>query len=347
MREVRLKREQTGRLVASLARRDGRNIAPSDPEPYVVGFLLPPEFILVSYAAALEPLRAANTLSGKTLYVWKCVSLDGKPVASLSGGTFDADYAVGDDFAPDLLLACCPSDSSTFHDEPTFSWLRRVARRGVTMGAISGGVFIIARAGLLDGYRHTVAWPRIAAFREEFPDHEVVEALYVIDRNRITCGGGFSSSDMMHALIKTQHGNALADAVSEWFLQTQIRAEDDPQRMSVAYRLGVSHTGLINALEAMEASLEEPLSRQELAVLAEVSERHLDRLFLTQVGTPLSDYYLKLRLDRARQLVRQSGMPLLEIAIACGFNRASTFSKVYRRIFNIPPSKDRSASRQR
>jgi transcriptional regulator GlxA family with amidase domain len=139
----------------------------------------------------------------------------------------------------------------------------------------------------------------------------------------------------------------LALGVSEWFLHTDIREGQKPQRLSFQARLGVSHAGLIRVLEAMEASLEEPLSRTHLALVAGVSERHLDRLFLAQVGTALSAYYLERRLERARQLAVQSSLSLLEIGIACGFTRASTFSKSYRRLFGVSPSGDRAGALRR
>lgn len=310
--------------------------------PYVVGFLLPPEFVLLSYAAALEPLRAANTLSGKTLYVWKRISVGGDPVTALTGGTFGADYAVGDDFLPDLVLVCCPSDSTRFRDEAIFAWLRQVERKGVAVGGISGGVFILARAGLLEGYRSAVAWPRISAFREEFPDHPVTESLFVFDGNRITCGGGLSSSDMMHALIKAHHGHELADAVSEWFLQTQIRSDHDPQRMSLRYRLGVSNGTVIKAISHMERSLEQPLSVSELAKLSGASVRQLQRLFKAHMDASIATVYRDLRLIRAQKLLLQTTNSITEIGISAGFTSLAHFSHAFRTKFGHPPSAERT-----
>jgi transcriptional regulator GlxA family with amidase domain len=315
--------------------------------PYVIGFLLPPQFVLLSYAGAVEPLRAANTLSGQALYDWKIITMDGKPVEALAGGRFDPDYAVGDDIALDMLMVCSPPNSANFRDERTFSWLRHIARKGTVLGSFSGGINLLARAGLLDNYRCAVHWERMSAFREEFPNHEISNSIYVIDRNRITCGGGLSAVDLMHAMIEARHGHDLAADVSEWFLHTEIREGRRPQRLSLQARLGVTHAGLIKALEAMERTLEEPLSRVELAGIAGVSERHLDRLFVTQVGAKVSEYYLQLRLGRSHELIIQSNMSLLEIANACGFDRASTFSKSYRKLFGVAPSKDRADALRR
>lgn len=327
---------------AARQRAFGNAAAEAIERPYSVGFLAPPQFILLSYAGAVEPMRAANTLSGRKLYEWKIITMDGRPVEALSGGRFDADHAVGDDVDLDLLLVCSPSNSANYRDERTFRWLRQMARKGTVIGSFSGGIWLLARAGLLDGYRCAVHWEKVAAFREEFPDHEISKSIYVIDRNRITCGGGLSAIDMMHVLIETRHGHDLAASVSEWLLHTEIREGKKPQRLSLQARLGVSHPGLIRALQAMESALEEPLSRDELARAANMSERQLDRLFLAQVGKGLSPYYLQLRLERAYELLIQTGMSLLEIAMACGFSRASSFSRAYRKAYGTTPRQDRA-----
>jgi len=321
---------------------------PDAPErPYVVGFLTPPQFILLSYAGAVEPMRAANSLSGRKLYDWKIISLDGRPVQALAGGRFTADYGVGDDVDLDLLLVCSPTNSENFRDEHTFQWLRQLARKGTSLGSFSGGTWLLARAGLLDGYRCAVHWDKASVFREEFPELEISKSIYVIDRNRITCSGGISAIDMMHAIIKGRHGRDLATHVSEWLSHTEVRDGKESQRVPLQHRLGVTHPGLIRALEAMETALEEPLPRHELAVIAGTTERNLDRLFINQIGKSLSTYYLQLRLERAYELITQSAMSLLEVAMACGFSRASSFSRSYRRAYGVAPRQDRAQAIKR
>ncbi|MBG6118468.1 transcriptional regulator GlxA family with amidase domain [Sphingobium sp. JAI105] len=315
------------------------------PRPYVVGFLLPPEFILLSYAAAVEPMRAANTRSGRKLFDWKVITADGQPVSSLCGGSFKADFSINDDIVVDMLLVSSPSNSAKYRDETVFKWLRHMARKDIIVGGFSGGVWLLARAGLLENHKCAVHWEKQSAFLEEFPTYQVTRSIYEIDRNRITCGGGLSTIDMMHEVIKARYGNEIAADVSEWLVHTEYGQR--PQRPSLQTRMGVSHPGLIRALEAMEGNLEEPLSRAELAKIAGVSERQLNRLFDAQVGKPLSPYYLQLRLRRAYELIIQSNMTLLEIAMACGFNRASTFSKCYRRVFGVSPREERADEMRR
>ncbi len=314
----------------------------ADPEaPARVGFLLISGFSMISYASAIEALRAANSAAGRRLYSWHNVSPDGSAAVASNGIEFLCEYNTRSVELFAYVFVCASDEALTFRQSQTLRWLRALATVNAVMGGIAGGAFLLARAGLLNHHRMTTHWVYASAFREEFPEVDLRRSLYEIDDHRITCGGGISSLDMMHALLRREHGEALAVGVSEWFLHTDIREGKDPQRLSFQARLGVNHAGLIRVLEAIDQALEEPLSRSELAIVAGVSERHLDRLFLTQVGTPLKAYYLERRLERARQLVLQSSLSLLEIAIACGFNRASTFSKSYRRAFNQAPSEQR------
>jgi transcriptional regulator GlxA family with amidase domain len=313
------------------------------PAPRQIGFLLIPGFSLLSYASAVEPLRAANRLSGRQLYAWVHVSAQGRPVEASSGLAIAPDKKVGDDFPLDMILVCAGGNPALHRNARTLSWLRKLARRGVRIGGVSGGPYILARAGLLDGFRCTIHWEHMAAFREEFPQLDTRRTLYEIDRGRLTCAGGIAGFDMMRAIIAADHGQALAKAVSEWFLQTQLRSGSGPQRLTLRERYGVVNPKLILALQTMEDTTEKPLSRDALARGTGLSVRQLERLFASHLGTTIGDLYLKIRLDRARTLVHETALPLLDIAIACGFANGSHFSRAYRARYGQSPRRDRDA----
>ncbi|MGH6793540.1 MAG: GlxA family transcriptional regulator, partial [Methyloceanibacter sp.] len=212
---------------------------------------------------------------------------------------------------------------------------------GVTIGGISGGPYILAKAGLLDERRATLHWEHLPAFREAFPDVEVVPSLFEIDGTRITCSGGISALDMMVALIERDHGRQLAASVGDWFLHTHIREGFGPQRMDLRYRLGVADEKLIAVLRAMEMSLETPLSRAVLARSAGISLRQLERLFKSHIGHGIHSHYRWLRLERARQLLRETTLPVLDVALATGFASSSQFARAYANAFGEPPSRTR------
>jgi transcriptional regulator GlxA family with amidase domain len=306
-----------------------------------IGFLLVPGFALMSYASAMEPLRAANRLAGRPLYAWRHISPDGAAAAASNGMSLLPDGRVGEDVPLDALLVCAGGNPAQFDHPPTFRWLRALAHNGVQLGGVSGGPYLLARAGLLDGHRCTIHWEHIPAFVEEFPDLEVERTLYVVDRDRLTCAGGIAALDMMHALIERDHGHGLAAAVSEWFLHTDVRLGSGPQRMTLRERFGISNPKLLKVLERMEANLEEPVTRERLAAVAGVSVRQLERLFTAHLGATLGEHYARIRLDRARALLRQTTLPVLEVAVACGFVSASHFSRAYKGRFGWSPKAER------
>ncbi len=307
-----------------------------------IGFLLVPGFSLLSYSAAIEPLRAANLLAEAELYRWVHVATAGPTVAASNGVAITADARVGDRLALDAMLVVAGGNPSGFSDDGTLAWLRLLSRRGVAIGGVSGGPYLLARAGLLDGYRCTLHWMHLPAFLEEFPGLRPSMALYEIDRDRLTCAGGIAAFDMVAAMIETEHGPALATSVREWFLQG-YRPADQPQRLSLVERHGAHSAPLLRALEAMERRLESPMGRADLARVAGLSVRQLERLFTSQLGATIGDVYRGLRLERARVLVRESTLAITEIAAACGFQSASHFSRRYKERYDTSPLGERRA----
>jgi transcriptional regulator GlxA family with amidase domain len=315
------------------------------PSPYRFGFLLIDDFALMSFASAVEPLRAANILASQELYSWSHISTGARAIVASNGVSVKADRTVGDKASYDTVLVCAGGNPSSFDDKKTLSWLRRLARSGCEIGGISGGPFILATAELLDGYQFTIHWEHLAALAENFPDLTPARSLFVIDRARLTCGGGVAPLDMMHAIIRRDHGQKLAARVSDWFLQTAVRVGDSTQRMSLRERIGTSNRGLIAAIDMMERNLSDPAPRKELAKTASVSVRQLERLFASHLGVTIDRHYVSLRVAKARSLLRQTSLPIMQIGIECGFSDASHFARVYRQFFGMSPSAERKMAR--
>jgi transcriptional regulator GlxA family with amidase domain len=313
-----------------------------------VGFLLVPGFALMSYASAVEPLRAANQIAGRPLYRWWHAAVGDEPAVASNGAAVLPDFKFGsDDPELDLIMVCAGGNPATFDDSATFVWLRRLARQGVTVGGISGGPFLLAKAGLLSGRRCTVHWEHLAAFEETFPEVEPTRSLFEFDDKLITCSGGIAGLDMMVAIIEQDHGHELAAAVSDWFLHTHVREGMGPQRMDLRFRLGITDEKLLAALRAMEANLEVPLARDAVARAADLSLRQLERSFKSHLGRGVHEHYLTLRLGRARQLLRESSLPILDVAVATGFGSASHFSRVFREAYGMAPSEVRAQDSRR
>lgn len=305
------------------------------------GFLLVPDFAMMAYAAASEPLRAANRISGRALYRWRHFSPDGGPVMASSGVPIVPEGRVGDSAALDILFVFAGGDPAGFDHPPTLAWLRALARRGVVLAGISAGPWILAKAGLLAGRRATIHWEHLPAFVEEFPDVETTGTVFETDGDIMTCAGGVAALDMMMEWIGRDHGHDLATAVGDWFLRQELRGGAAAQRMSPSDRFGVSDPRLVRVLAHMDADPVAEHRRAALARLAGLSVRRLEALFADQLGTTIGRHALGLRLDRARRLLTQSTLSVIEVATDCGFASASHFSRAYRARFGLPPRAER------
>ncbi|WP_343564976.1 GlxA family transcriptional regulator [Kiloniella sp. b19] len=300
-----------------------------------------PKFSLIALTASIEPMRLANRITGKELFKWDLVSADDEAVMSSSGIPLSPTCKLDDIEQVFAIAVVSGVEVQYAEDTRLISWLRRMDRKGISLGAVCTASHILARAGLLDGYNCTIHWENLPGFTEEFPDLNVVPDLFEIDRNRFTCSGGTAAIDMMLNLIAMQHGHELSTTVADHILHERIRDENDQQRMSLPARLGVRHPKLLDVIQLMEENLEEPLTRMQLARDASLSTRQLERLFRKYLNRSPARYYLELRLNKARLLLLQTNMSVIDVALACGFVSASHFSKCYRDFFGKTPRKER------
>lgn len=312
-----------------------------DIKPRTIGFLLIPNFTMIAVTSAIEPLRLAEYVTGRKHYDWLLISADGQPVTASNGVALSVNSAISEVDKIPLVFVCGGKGSHDYEDRKTISWLRRMASRGASLGAICTGSAVLARAGLLDGYRCTVHWENLAGFAERYPDLDVTTELFEIDRDRYTCSGGTAAIDMSLKIIAMDYGHELASQAADQLLHERIRDHHDHQRMPLRFRLGTSHPKLIAIVGHMEGNLEEPLTCAELADVAHLSTRHLERLFRKHFNKTPTRYYLELRLNRARLLLLQTDLSILSVALACGFVSASHFTKCYRDHFSHTPRAER------
>lgn len=304
-------------------------------------FYLVPQFSMIAFSSALEVLRMANQLSGQTLYRWTLASSDGQPVSASNGLTLAVAHSAQTRERYDAVFVCGGLNIHMLIDEPGLQWLRQLDKQGTVLGGLCTGTYLLARGELLNDHRSTIHWENLAAAREEFPQLVISPELYEIDRKRYTSAGGTAPLDMMLSEIRSQHGSELATRISEQFMCERIRDQNDRQRVPLTQRIGASQPKLAEAVSLMEANIEEPMTLDELSHHVGLSRRQLERLFQRYLHCVPTRYYLELRLERARQLLLQSSMPIVDIALACGFISAPHFSKCYRDTFSLPPRDER------
>jgi AraC family transcriptional regulator, glycine betaine-responsive activator len=306
-------------------------------------FVLLNQFSFMPFAAAVEPLRIANRMSGQSLYRWTIVSETGRPAVCSAGIRVEVDGLLPETGRDDVIVVCAGIDVRANTTPGLLSWLRRAARRGPVIGGLCTAAHTLAAAGILDGRRATIHWENQDGFLEDFDAVDLTRSVFVIDGNRLTSAGGTAAIDLMLTLIADDHGKDLANAVADQLIYTAIRTDRDIQRLSIPTRIGVRHPRLSRVIERMEASIEDPLSPADLAEEVGMSTRQLERLFRRYLNRSPKRYYMELRLSRARNLLMQTNLSVINVALACGFSSPSHFSKCYRAQYGTTPYRERGA----
>ncbi|WP_171129518.1 MULTISPECIES: GlxA family transcriptional regulator [unclassified Ruegeria] len=315
----------------------------TDAKPKNFVFVLLEGFSLLSFASALDSLRIANRMANETIYTWSLAG-EGGEIAKCSAGTsFQLDSDLDELQRDEVVLVCGGVDVQTATTKRVLNWLRREARKGVKIGGLCTAAYTLAKAGLLDGKNATIHWENSDSFTEEFEDVHLTKSVFQIDGNRMTTAGGTSSIDLMLKLIADDYGEDLANAVADQMIYSSIRTDQDTQRLSTPTRIGVRHPKLSQVILMMEKNIEEPISPSILAKDVGMSTRQLERLFRRYLSRSPKRYYMELRLHKARNLLMQTDMSVINVALACGFASPSHFSKCYRAHYNTTPYRERGA----
>jgi len=306
-------------------------------------FVLLERFSMLSFASAVECLRIANRMAGREVYSWTLLGEGGEQVTCSAGTTFTVDGDFGDLQRDDSILVCAGVNVQAATSKKLLAWLRREARKGVMIGGLCTASYVLAKAGLLDGKKATIHWENIDSFAEEFEEVTLTKSVFVIDNNRLSTAGGTSSIDLLLKLIANDHGEDLANSVADQLIYSSIRTDQDTQRLSVPTRIGVRHPKLSMVIQMMETNIEEPISPSVLAQNVGMSTRQLERLFRRYLNRSPKRYYMELRLQKARNLLMQTDMSVINVALACGFASPSHFSKCYRAHYDTTPYRERGS----
>lgn len=310
------------------------------------GFLLAPNFSLIALSSAVDPLRLANMALGYTAYEYVTVGLNDGPIASSDGIRVLPDQTTGQSGDFDAVFVVGPNPVPRIGYGEISRWLQRLASQGVALGGIDTGVYYLAKAGLLKGYRCTVHWEDKEALSQEFPELLVSSRLVEVDRDRYTCSGGVSPLELMTYLLRRPPGSReLAQQVSDLLVAHQ-RSPDESQSLPMRYRYSNLPGPLLDALEIMETNVEDPLTPSEIADYMKISRRQLERQFQDFLGTSPSRKYMEIRLAKARRSVLRTNRSIEEIAMSCGFATTSYFITRYRDAYANTPQSERMAQQR-
>ena len=304
-------------------------------------FLLLDRFTMLSFAGAIEPLRIANRVLGSQAYSWVLAGENGIEATCSNGASFKLDMGLEEITREDTVLVCGGIDVQEATTKPVLNWLRREARRGAAIGGLCTGAYTVAKAGLLDGKRATIHWENQDSFLEEFEEVKLTKSVFVLDGNRMSTAGVTASIDLMLKIIASDHGEEVANTVADQLIYSSIRTDQDTQRLSIPTRIGVRHPKLSQVIQMMEQNIEDPISPADLAERVGMSTRQLERLFRRYLNRSPKRYYMELRLQKARNLLMQTDMSVINVALACGFASPSHFSKCYRAHYKTTPYRER------
>jgi len=306
-------------------------------------FVLLDDFTMLSFACALDSLRIANRALGQPAYSWMLLGEGGQTATCSNGTVFALDDDLIETQRDDVIVVCGGTDVAAASSKRVVAWLRRESRRGPAIAGLCTASYTLAIAGLLDGKRATIHWENQDSFAEEFEEVELTKSVFTVDGNRMTTAGGTASIDMMLKLIADDHGEDIANVVADQLIYSSIRTDQDTQRLSVPTRIGVRHPKLSAVIQMMEQNIEEPISPSILANKVGMSTRQLERLFRRYLNRSPKRYYMELRLQKARNLLMQTDMSVINVALACGFASPSHFSKCYRAHYDKTPYRERGS----
>ena len=304
-------------------------------------FVLIKNFSLLAFCNAIEPLRIANRIAKKRLYCWELASELGAKVACSNGISLDVEVNIQNIKNSDYIVLCAGENVKKYTTKTIINWIRKEARNDTTIGAICTGTYILAKAGLLNNSKSTIHWENQESLKEEFADLAITESIYTLEKKRFTSAGGTASLDLMLNIIARDFNISFAKSIADQMIHDSIRTEVDKQLPSIPNRIGARNPKILTAIKSMENNIEEPLSPLTLANNLGISIRQLERLFQRYFSKSPKRYYMVLRLQKARNLLLQTEMNVLQIALACGFSSSSHFSKCYKSEFNVTPQKER------
>jgi transcriptional regulator GlxA family with amidase domain len=311
-------------------------------------FLILPEFSYMSLACAIEPLRVANSVLGYIAYDINLVADSGVNVRASNGREIAVDKSldwVERNIRPDdHFLVCASYNPEIYTQKKTIATLRHISKCGTHLYSIEAGIYLLGKARLLDNKKACAHWMGRHYFSQLFPKTEFAQKWFVQDGRLTTCSGGFAPFELMLFLIRRDFSLEVATRVASQ-LNYVSSGQEITAEETVFTSFEVENSGtkfrIPDACLYMDSNIAEPKTIEEVAMASGVSRRQLDRQFVESFGFSASKYYMNLRLEKARYLLRRSAMLSNDVSEACGFSSYTYFYRCYRAHFGLSPSSDR------
>lgn len=306
-------------------------------EPLHFSILVLPDSNMLALAAAIDPLRAANRAAGEMRFSWSLHTVEDGPVPLTAGFSVAAE-PLPKSLNGKVLVVIAGFNLPAHTQRSVLRNLGRLASTAVAVCGVDAGGLVLARAGILDGHRATTHWEDLDEMTARYPAVEVVRDRFVISGKTFTAGGASPCLDMMLHLVRSRCGRDIAERVAGAFTYDAIHLAGDPQQPVSVAQLEKQQPRLARAVSLMESNLEECLAIADIARQVGLSGRRLEMLFRDVIGQGPAGYYRHLRLAEAHRMTVDTRLPLQDIAIRCGFNSQSAFTRAFTANYGTPPS---------
>lgn len=312
------------------------------------GFFLVPGYSLVALSCAIDVLRAANLEIDRPFFSWTLIGeknkTEGSQIVASSAGIETNYIDINDAPDFDVIAICGGRKTHLYSSQRAEKWLKSQARKSKKIGAISDGSYLAAKLGFFSECRSTIHWKCQSAYREINPWLDIRTSIFEVDGNRFSCAGGTASLDLWLYFISEKFGNKVAGRIADRYFHDVIRSDDQVQHMTSALRFAHRNQKLSKALVMMEEALEMPLPISEIAAHLGLSHRQLDRIFRKHLNMSPAQHYRDLRLLRAANLLKQTDLPIIDIAFGCGFHSSSHLAKFFKEHYGMTPSRYRQTN---
>ena len=291
----------------------------------------------------IEPLRASNEISDTKSFEWKLFSENADKVEASANVAFETDGKIEEIEKLDALILLSPPNAD-FINSRSVGVIRRLERHGCTIGAVSGGVFLLAKAKVRPNIRYSVHWCYAAAFTNQFPNNISSEQVIETDRNIMTASGAAAAFDLALLLILSRLGSSVAAEVACWFQHPIMRNQDVKQVIPSLNELeGLEEMPELarKAISLVNQKINYPLQVNDIADEIGITSRHLSRIFKEATGESPRKYFRKLRVNAARQMILYTNEKIGEIALSVGFSSASILRSHYIDLFSLSPEEER------
>lgn len=313
--------------------------------PTQISILVLDESTMLTVASVIDPMRAANRLSGQRLFKWKLFAAHNRNIELSGGVSLNTDQHFSHAEGGDVLIVIASFNQDSNATAATVQSLNRIAARYRIICGVEAGTWLLARAGLANGHQVTTHYEDFENIANRYPAINLCTDRFVIDRKLWTCGGASPALDMMLELIRQHHGKSVALQVASVFIYDETHAATDPQPVQSIGRLVRSEPRLAAVIKIMESHIEDPLPVSAIAASVALSTRTIEKLFKQHLDQTPAVYYLKLRLTVARKMVLDTPLRVQEISVLTGFGSQSTFSRAFKRQYQQSPAELRKHSK--